>query len=277
MSFRQFVLAVIFTASFVGLVDSSENNYEKLVQRMSELEKKVDQVQILESRVAKLTLLQTRSNRKHELLETRINELQRQVINNERTIETQQAEIKRLQNDNTDKFGEKTTDDNVWQDQPLEKQSSTRAIKKYSGGRMRRSFPETPFAFSAVLGNNVDHVGIEKTVLFNTVLLNDGNAYNNRTGVFTVPKEGVYMFYLAFSAGIEPHKVWMHIVVDGAWKVAGVADSISPGHDAQGTNFVVLHLRKGDSVWVSTFAIADVKIFGASGFTTFSGVLLYEY
>jgi hypothetical protein len=54
-------------------------------------------------------------------------------MNNERTIETQQAEIERLQNDNTDKFGGKTDDDEVRQDQPLEKQSSTRAIKKYSG------------------------------------------------------------------------------------------------------------------------------------------------
>jgi hypothetical protein len=54
----------------------------------------------------------------------------------------------------------------------------------FLGGRIRRSFPETPFAFSAVLDHNVDHAGIEQTVLFNKVLLNDGNAYNNRTGTY---------------------------------------------------------------------------------------------
>jgi hypothetical protein len=85
------------------------------------------------------------------------------------------------------------------------------------------------------------------------------------------------MFYLAFGADYEPHKLWMHIVVDGQGKVAGVANTLSQGHDAQGTNFVVLHLHKGDSVWVTTFVYADVKIYGSRGFTSFSGVLLYEY
>ena len=85
------------------------------------------------------------------------------------------------------------------------------------------------------------------------------------------------MFYLAFGAGFEAHKVWMHIVVDGHGKVSGVADTLQAGHDAQGTNLVLLHLQKGDSVWVTTYAVADVSIYGSPSFTTFSGVLLYEY
>jgi hypothetical protein len=98
----------------------------------------------------------------------------------------------------------------------------------------------------------------------------------NFSGVFTVPKEAVYIFYLAFGACYEPYKLWMHIVVDSQGKVAGVADTLSAGHDAQGTNFIVLHLHKGDSVWVTTFVYGDVKIYGSLGFTSFSGVLLYE-
>jgi hypothetical protein len=82
-----------------------------------------------------LTLQQTKLNRENELLETRIIQLERQVMNNERTIETQRAEIKRLQNDNKEKYVDKTTDDEVWKDQPLEKQNSTLAIKKYSGNK----------------------------------------------------------------------------------------------------------------------------------------------
>jgi hypothetical protein len=85
------------------------------------------------------------------------------------------------------------------------------------------------------------------------------------------------MFNLAFGAGYESHRLWMHIVVDGQAKVAGVADTLQNYHDAQGTNFVILHLHKGDSVWVSTFMVSDVTIYGSQKLTTFSGVLLYEY
>jgi hypothetical protein len=85
------------------------------------------------------------------------------------------------------------------------------------------------------------------------------------------------MFYLAFGAGYEAHRLWMHIVVDGQAKVAGVADTLQTNHDAQGTNLVLLHLHKGESVWVSTFFAADILIYGSQMFTTFSGVLLYEY
>ena len=92
-----------------------------------------------------------------------------------------------------------------------------------------------------------------------------------------MPKEGVYMFYLAFASGYEPHPLWIHIVVDGHGKVSGVADNLRLNHDAQGTNLVLLHLQKGDSVWVTTYRFADVKISGGTSFTTFSGILLYEY
>ena len=85
------------------------------------------------------------------------------------------------------------------------------------------------------------------------------------------------MFYLAFASGFDAYKLWMHIVVDGQGKVSGVADNAQMGHDEQGTNLVLLHLHKGDSVWVSTYVFSDVKIYGTNSFTTFSGVLLYEY
>ncbi|KAL4224120.1 hypothetical protein ACF0H5_017573 [Mactra antiquata] len=141
----------------------------------------------------------------------------------------------------------------------------------------RRAFPDVPYAFTALLDHNVWHSGIDQTVIFNKVLLNDGNAYNEHAGISTVPVDGVYMFYLAFAAGGEAHRLWMHIVVDGSEKVSGVADTLQLNHDAQGTNLALLHLQKGDSVWVATYAIADVQIYGLLPFTTFSGTLMYQY
>ncbi|XP_060601954.1 uncharacterized protein LOC132755164 isoform X1 [Ruditapes philippinarum] len=305
MSSRTMILEVLFTAiialSIQGLTDASDCNNEEFVQRLILLENRVNQelsftrpkeesiaqrrlsrqVKVLESRVAEMALQQVRSKHKHELLETRIKELEEQVLHNEKSID-KQTESERFGDDEqieklTINNQEHYNDSQNRHSRPLEKESSKSKMKLTAGGRIRRSFPENPVAFTAILDHEVLHSGIDQTVVFNKVLLNDGNAYNNHTGVFTVPKEGVYMFYLAFGAGFEAHRLWLHIVVDGQAKVAGVADTVQTNHDAQGTNLVLLHLHKGESVWVSTFGIPDVLIHGSQTWTTFSGVLLYEY
>ncbi|WAQ94899.1 hypothetical protein MAR_007370 [Mya arenaria] len=107
----------------------------------------------------------------------------------------------------------------------------------------KRSIPESPVAFSAKLSHNVEHAGIDQTVIFDSV--------------FRVPVEGIYLFNMMFADGYEPHRLWMRIVVDGQEKVAGVADTLTNNHDMMGGNLAILHLHPGDSVWVATFYAAD--------------------
>ncbi|XP_045163908.2 EMILIN-1-like [Mercenaria mercenaria] len=295
-----FIVIVVFSLS--GSEASSAPSYEQLVERIIQLEKKVDQstllasqyernsrlsrqLQIMESRISSLVVQQENSNRKQAKLEARIIELEEQALNHKMTIEQQRAEIDNLKARPDRKYNDEPEEETVEklpegkriQQSEIPWLSSRGRITK-KGERRGRSFPETPVAFTALLDHNVDHSGIDQTVIFNNVLLNDGNAYNSHTGVFTAPREGLYLFYFAFGAGYEPHKLWMHIVVDGQGKASGVADTWQRGHDAQGTNLVLLHLQQGDSVWVATYKVADKSIYGfPGGFTTFSGVLLYEY
>ena len=49
-------------------------------------------------------------------------------------------------------------------------------------------------AFSAYLDHDEDGLGPKETLIFNQILLHEGNGYNNYTGVFTVPITGVYSF-----------------------------------------------------------------------------------
>jgi hypothetical protein len=95
----------------------------------------------LESRVAEMALQQIRSKRKHELLETRIKELESQVLHNEKPID-KQTEIERFGGDEqieklTINNQEHYNDSQNEQSTPLEKESSKRKMKLTAGKLMK--------------------------------------------------------------------------------------------------------------------------------------------
>lgn len=49
-------------------------------------------------------------------------------------------------------------------------------------------------SFSVNLGSNSLTLGVGQTLKFDAILTNNGNGYDDRTGVFTCPVEGTYMF-----------------------------------------------------------------------------------
>ncbi|XP_045157121.2 heavy metal-binding protein HIP-like [Mercenaria mercenaria] len=289
-------LAVVFALNVANSEASdltiSATDYEHLLDRISQLEKKAEKQEMLKQRwinmetnlrrqryYRKLVTLESRiahielqGSREQQAMKSQIIRLEEEMINQQLLIEKQQNTIetfrKMLETENV----EDTDTDK--EDTELEHESEA---PKQNGGRIKRAIIQHPVAFTAVLDHNINHALIDQTVIFNKLLLNDGNGYSTHTGVFTAPREGMYMFYFVFASGYDPQYVWMQIVVDGSSKAAGVADTLQRAHDAQGSNLVILHLHPGDSVWVETIKYSDVTIYGSRGFTTFSGVLLYEY
>ena len=52
---------------------------------------------------------------------------------------------------------------------------------------------ERGIAFSAYLSHNIAHLAPGHTLKCDQIIINDGNAYSQYTGVFTVPQTGVYL------------------------------------------------------------------------------------
>jgi hypothetical protein len=137
----------------------------------------------------------------------------------------------------------------------------------YISGRQERE----QVAFSAYLKNSLSHLGPGHTIQYGATVLNEGNAFNANTGIFTVPHDGVYLFSYACE-DYHNHRIYADILVDGTRKSL-VLEGPSTAHN-MGTNVVILRLTKGQAVWVAIDAGGQDNILQSVA-STFSGVFLY--
>ncbi|XP_078340966.1 C1q-related factor-like [Crassostrea virginica] len=107
-------------------------------------------------------------------------------------------------------------------------------------------------------------------LVFPHVITNKGQGYSSRTGKFTAPRDGTYVFTVT-AVSWENNGLFIDIVQDGDSKVR----TYSTGHanHQTGTNLVVLELDQGDAVWVGHFNGRGYNG-GPVPVTTFSGFIL---
>ncbi|CAG5114731.1 unnamed protein product, partial [Candidula unifasciata] len=123
-------------------------------------------------------------------------------------------------------------------------------------------------AFSSKLSYNRELKPLD-TVIFDTILTNDGNAYDPDTGKFTAVTPGTYFFHSTILSGYNT-KVETAIIVNDK----EIARIYSGAHDAHGSgsNMAIVNLRTGDSVWVRLLYQGGNHVHGY--YSTFSGALL---
>ncbi|CAC5394037.1 unnamed protein product [Mytilus coruscus] len=107
----------------------------------------------------------------------------------------------------------------------------------------------TPIAFYAHLQTNLALSGMKshQTIIYNTVDLNIGNAYNNANGLFTAPLPGTYVFYIATGTYDRSHAS-VELVLNGIVKDVSWADSMDHDDRAFATSSTPLTIKAGDIV-----------------------------
>lgn len=114
-------------------------------------------------------------------------------------------------------------------------------------------------------------LGTGQTIIYNNILTNDGNGYDDKTGVFTCPVAGTYMFVVdALSPG--PTSLHLHL---NKTKVASlhVSDYQKKGY-LQMSRTIVLKVKKGDRVSVVNHAYSSGTLYH-EGYSGFSGIKMY--
>ncbi|XP_041634969.1 complement C1q-like protein 2 [Cheilinus undulatus] len=128
-------------------------------------------------------------------------------------------------------------------------------------------------AFSAEVGPRgaVGPFDSETTLVYQTVITNEGNAYNSSTGIFSAPYDGIYYFTIFHHAGGGPGTELFLYKNDQ--RVVQTQDHPAVHETAHnGGNAVFLQLNQGDQVYVRMGP--NQHVWGSGLHTTFSGFLV---
>ncbi|XP_052777347.1 heavy metal-binding protein HIP-like [Mya arenaria] len=131
----------------------------------------------------------------------------------------------------------------------------------------------TSVAFFARLDKSYENIGAWVTIVFKTVVTNEGGAYDGTTGVFTAPVNGTYVFNSNIMAKAGK-SIETSLKVNDINKLylysGGTASFYGPG-----SNMAVLNLNSGDKVKMVKHGPWGLEPFYIHAtWSTFSGFLL---
>ncbi|KAK3102179.1 hypothetical protein FSP39_009402 [Pinctada imbricata] len=127
-------------------------------------------------------------------------------------------------------------------------------------------------AFHAKLRSKIENWKADDKIVFGDVTLNDGNGYNNQTGVFTAPYDGIYVF--EWTILTYPGKYFcLDFMVNN--KSAAITQNRLSGSSHPGvSSSVVVKLQKDDKTWLESYKSYVGQYAHGDGWTYLSGFKL---
>ncbi|XP_062613247.1 uncharacterized protein LOC134275025 [Saccostrea cucullata] len=151
-----------------------------------------------------------------------------------------------------------------------------------SSKRLLTGIPSTPqpngVAFSVYLKPQTTHITEHQTILFDGILTNVGDYYNQHTGAFTAPLHGVYVFTWNLYCDANGGRVFSEIAVNSHQIGSMFTSGEGVPNIRTTTGIVVAEINKGDIVLVRTHPINGPtgRIISNPAYkSTFSGWFLF--
>jgi hypothetical protein len=112
-----------------------------------------------------------------------------------------------------------------------------------SASKVKRYEPNTVAFFATVSVKSLDHLGFYKNIVFDSIVTNIGNGYNNYQGVFTAPISGLYLFTTSLMSN-HNMEFWVNFVVNRTI-IARLNERGTDGRHGSGSQTIILSLNKG--------------------------------
>lgn len=265
-------------------IDSDKNLLEKVLKRLNAVEVKcelqTDENAELRQKVAALETQITALQAENKQMGTHLRVLQtrdQMLVDESRNKERHVKEKKKKEIDTKDGSDRFSTYNNV--DDPYKALdvsiysgvNSSHFRKNLYRRKKRESYVNVAF-FATIRSHHLEHLSPNQPLIFDHVITNIGNAYNNHTGDFRAPVSGTYVFSVTLMT-VNSGTIHCLMVQNGK----GVAYIYLYGTDTQDATSSVtaaLELQEGDNLAIHNM-LNDVSIHG-HGYTYFSGFLLYQ-
>ena len=128
-------------------------------------------------------------------------------------------------------------------------------------------------AFTAIVTQDMTSQN-GQTLVFPHIITNVGGGYNGNTGVFTAPRDGVYVFFCKITGRDNSGEMRFEFILNGSAKTHHLVYGRSAHPYRTSSNSIVLQLTHGDRVWIK-MSVGDRHYrSGDGGDQTFSGYLL---
>ncbi|XP_052679332.1 caprin-2-like isoform X3 [Crassostrea angulata] len=141
------------------------------------------------------------------------------------------------------------------------------------------SYPVSAVAFYGYLSqSSAPNLPPHHPIVYDTVIINRANGYNNGDGIFIAPVTGVYAFHFSVCVINGPEVPWasLEISLSGNSLGSTFENSVASGYHCSST-LIVSDVHDGDHVFIRTHENTRGHIYSSpAGRTSFSGWLLYR-
>jgi hypothetical protein len=130
-------------------------------------------------------------------------------------------------------------------------------------------------AFDVGLSTTVAVPPVGSVVKYDAVSHNGGQAYDVTTGLFTCPVDGLYLFLITHTNGIQSAKSEVQIRTDdSASSIARARPTQYAYGSAPGVGFV--NCERGQTVWAEIASRDSNSLIRGAHYSKFSGALIYQ-
>ncbi|CAC5406909.1 unnamed protein product [Mytilus coruscus] len=145
----------------------------------------------------------------------------------------------------------------------LEKMEASLSVLDLNIKNISASKKDDAVMFFAIIKSNSFNLEKESTVVFDTIVINEGSHYNNYDGIFVAPRDGLYLFSWTVSSSGASFVMTELVVDDEVITSTGErdADSVSL---MSASMTAIYRMKKDGHAWIRTTGYGSPHYFKSS-------------